>query len=140
MSSITTIEVPRGMSPAAADKFISKERTIARMKEQAAEAERKMVSSVEAFGAGLGLGFIEARYDMEDVLGLPLPGVVGAVAHLAGIFAVGTPYAEHLDNLGNAGLAVYGADLGRDFGTKKKQEQSNQQAGFQPLGGGGVRT
>lgn len=128
----------KGMTPQAADKYVQTRRRLEQLRETVAEAQEKTVSSLEAFGVGLGIGYAETRFDsLKEPFGIPLAVTVGLGAHLAGLLLPGTEYSSHLNNVGNAGLAVYGCDTGRDFGTRKKQESTQPQgatnAGFQPV-------
>lgn len=115
-----------GMSPKAADRFISVSKRWDHMKATAEKAEEKVISSAEAFLTGLGIGYIEGRYpDKAEVIGFPLAGVVGLGAHIADLLIPTEKYGDHLANIGNAGFAIYGRDLGAEFGQKKAKEAQN---------------
>jgi hypothetical protein len=114
-----------GMSRPAADKYIATRKALERERTKAEVATQKAVSSVEAFMTGLGIGFAETYYDsFKEPFGIPLPILIGVGAHLVELAAPSRSYDEHLNNIGNAGLAIYGGDLGREFANTKKSKEA----------------
>lgn len=106
-------------------------RAVNRLGKAAESAKEKLSGAVETgFGAALsslsafGLGVIRTRVEPshQDVLGVPLPMIIGAAGHLAAIWVDGgaSPY---LHAVGNGGLAAYfyetGRGVGRDMRAKR---------------------
>ena len=132
MTSSLVVADTNGMSNKAAERHVALLRKYESKKELLKEGMERTTSAVLAFATGLGVGYVEGRYpEKSEVLGVPLPMVIGAVGLVSSLF-LPDEYAVYAIDIGNAGSAIYGRDLAYDLGQKKQQKAAGATAGTAP--------
>lgn len=100
------------------------EQKISALRKASTEAQRKATDSALSGGTGFALGFYRARYPSKaQVLGLDVELAAGIALHIAATQASGNNE-HHLENAGNAALALAASRIGTDVGAKMLAEAS----------------
>jgi hypothetical protein len=127
------LELPAHTPPKAQDIIVRQRSMIDNLKAAGEEAATRTLRTVEVGVGAATLGYIEGRYQMEEINGIPLAATAGVAFHAAA-FYVGGPNAEHLHNFGDAGIAAQGYKTGLDMGKQMriKANETKQPAAFPP--------
>jgi len=103
------------------NKFVSMQKRVAAIREDAQEKVMTVVQTVEIGTASFGLGVINGRWGRPELVGIPVDALTGLALHAAG-FLVDSEAGKHMHNLGDGAIACYSAFLGTGIGAKMRQE------------------
>lgn len=100
-------------------------KTVAAIREKAAETMSTAVGALEVSAASFGFGYARGRYATTDgqfaIMGVPPDLLAGVVLHGLGFLgAFGPKYDEHAHNLGNGALAAFLTTKGVGFGVQAR--------------------
>jgi hypothetical protein len=130
-------------------------KTVASIKEKAAETMGVAVGVLEVSAASFGFGYARGRYATTGgefaIMGVPPDLLAGVVLHGLGFLgAFGAKYDEHAHNLGNGALAAFLTTKGVQFGVEARSTDPTSKYGpltkpvvgadnFPAIGAGGMR-
>jgi hypothetical protein len=91
---------------------------VAKHKEKLSEMADTGISAAATTGTAFALGMVDGQTGGVDIKGVPLPAIVGVVAHGAAFFT-----GKHaLHDIGNGGLAAWAYSVGRSVGIEHKSK------------------
>lgn len=122
------VHLPAGTPPRAQELIVRQRSMIDNLRDAAAEASARTMRSLEITAAGAALGFVEARYQLEELNGIPTAAAAGLVSHAIG-FYVGGQNAEHFHNFGDGALAAQGYKTGVEFGRRTLADANKPKQG-----------
>jgi hypothetical protein len=109
------VHLPAHTPPKAQELIVRQRSMIENLKAAADEMTQRSMRTLEITAAGAAVGFVEGRYQLEELNGVPTAAAAGIVSHAIG-FYLGGDNAEHLHNMGDGALAAQGYKTGLDFG------------------------
>lgn len=116
--------IARYVPPSVASHMQNMSNRLARYRENSREQVARVTRTAEMGLVGGALGFLKGAHNRTEVAGLPIGPVVGVIGHALG-FAMGGRDAEHLHNVGDAGMTVgayaFGEEVGRDRAAKQNK-------------------
>jgi hypothetical protein len=99
-------------------------KTVAQIKERAAETMGVAVGALEVSAASFGFGYARGRMAKTDgtftIMGVPPDLLAGVVLHGLGFLGAFDKYSEHAHNLGNGALAAFLTTKGVQFGVEAR--------------------
>jgi hypothetical protein len=126
----TVLELPAHTPPKAQEIIVRQRSMIDHLKAATEEATTRTMRTLETTGAGAIVGFLEGRYQMEEVNGVPLAATAGLLSHAAA-FYMGGANAEHFHNAGDGAFAAQGYITGKDVG-RQMRERADKASGKAP--------
>lgn len=129
----TALSVPSHTPTKAVELIARQKSTIDHLRSAIDEAGTRTMRTLETSVAGAAVGFIEAKYAMEEYHGVPIAAAIGLGCH-AVAFYQGGDMAEHLHSFGDGALAVQGYKMGAELGKSMREKEQNQSGSAPRIG------
>lgn len=130
------MSLARYVPPSALAHMQNQARRLASFKRAVEEQKTIFYRTGAALGTGIAVGYVQGRYDLDEVRGVPVVPVVGGLLHVAA-FMLDDSTSEHLHNIGDACVAIgshqFARQLGADQRAKSTSNTSTAAGGYTPL-------